>query len=84
MSAGWAIGWIVGAVIVIVVVALLLLMTRGAARAAEKAEAIVDALHDARDNTAGLWRLDTTNHAVERIVQAAGDARAHLTGGSAT
>lgn len=78
MSAGWAIGLAVGAVIVLVVVVLLLLLIRGASATAEKAEAILAALHDTRDNTAGLWRLDHTNHTASRIVEAAAAARTHL------
>ncbi|CAN5202159.1 hypothetical protein BH20ACT3_BH20ACT3_02660 [soil metagenome] len=83
MNSGWVIGLGVGTLIVVVVVVLLLLMIRGATRAAEKAEAILAALHDARDNTEGMWRLDTTNRTAGRIVEAAAKARRHLaTGGS--
>lgn len=81
MTTGWAIGLGVGALIVVVVVILLLLMIRGASRAAGKAEAILAALHDARDNTDGLWRLDTTNRTTARIVEAASQARRHLAAG---
>lgn len=80
MSTGWVIGWGVGAVVVLLVVVLLVLMIRGAARAAGKAEAIVAALHDARDHTAGLWRVEATNQTAERIVAAATRAREALTG----
>ncbi len=82
MDTGWAIGLGIGTLIVVVVVVLLLLMIRGATRAAEKAEAILDALLDARDNTEGLWRLDTTNRTAGRIVEAAAKTRRHLAAGA--
>jgi hypothetical protein len=78
MTAGWAVGLAVGAALTIVVVVLLLLMIRGASRTADRAEAIVDALHESRDNTDGVWRLDVTNQTALRIVDAAGAARSHL------
>lgn len=78
MSASWVIGFSVGAVVVLLVVVLLLLMIVNAARAAAKAEAILAALEEARDNTEGLWLVDETNRAVERINDAATAARLHL------
>lgn len=78
MTAPWVIGLTVGLVLVAVVVVLLVLMIIGASRAAEKAEAILAALQDARDNTEGLWQLDTTNRTATRIVEAATAARQHL------
>lgn len=75
---GWVIGFAIGGVVVLVVVVLLLLMILLARRAAEKAEAILAALEEARDNTAGLWQVDTTNTVAGRIVEAAGQARAAL------
>ena len=75
---GWWIGWIVGGVVVALVVALLLLMIRGASRAVTKAVNVVGALEAARDNTAGLWRVNEVNHNLTRIVRAATAAREHL------
>jgi hypothetical protein len=75
---GWVLGFIIGGVVALAVVILLLLMIRGAKRVLGKAEAILAALHAARDNTAGLWELPTTNAAVGRIVEAATDARVAL------
>jgi hypothetical protein len=75
---GWVLGFIIGGVVALAVVILLLLMIRGARRVLGKAEAILAALHAARDNTAGLWELPTTNAAVGRIVEAATDARVAL------
>lgn len=78
---GWILGYLIGAVVVLVVVAALLLMIRGARQTAEKAEAILAALNDARDGTAGLWRLGATVKTAERIAEAAADARRSLTPG---
>ena len=78
---GWIIGFIVGGVVVLAVVVLLLLMIVGARRTAEKAEAIVDALHEARDGTEALWKLEDTVATADRIVAAAADARISLTPG---
>jgi hypothetical protein len=75
---GWVIGFAIGGVVAVVVVVLLLLLIRGARRVLGKAEAILAALHAARDNTAGLWELPTTNATVTRITTAAGDARGAL------
>ncbi len=75
---GWSIGWIVGTIVVALVVALLLLMIRGAARAGAKAGNILSALESARDNTAPLWEINTTNRTVDRITAAATAAREHL------
>lgn len=78
---GWLIGWAIGGAVVVVVVALLLLMIRGASLAVDKAEEIVAALQDAHRNTAGLWKVNQTNVAAERIVGAAAAAREALAGG---
>lgn len=79
---GWILGIAIGAVVVVVVVVLLLLLIRGARRTAEKAEAIVAGLHEARDRTEGLWHLGPTVQTADRIVAAAGAARASLTPGA--
>ncbi len=81
---GWIIGFIVGGTVVLVVVAVLLMMINGARRTAEKTEAIVAALHDARDGTEALWKLQDTVATAERIVAAAADARISLTPGART
>lgn len=78
---GWLIGWAIGGAVVVIVVALLLLMIRGASRAGDEAEEILAALQEARDNTAGLWKVADTNGAAARIVGAAADARKALAGG---
>ncbi len=77
---GWVVGYAIGVTIVVVVVVLLLLLIIGARRIAGKAEEILAALHDARDNTAGLWAVADTNAAAERIVAAAATARGALEG----
>ena len=80
MMNGWLIGWAIGGAVVVIVVVLLLLMIRGASRAGDKAEEILAALQEARDNTAGLWKVADTNAAAARIVGAAGTAREALAG----
>jgi len=77
---GWVLGWTIGLVVVAVVVTLLVLMIVLASRAAAKAEAILAALHDARDNTEGMWQLDATNQVADRIIASATAAREHLAG----
>lgn len=77
-SGGWIIGWAVGLGVTVVVVVLLLVMIRGASRAADKAQSIVAAFHDARENTAGLWEVDTTNRTIGRITSSAAAAREFL------
>lgn len=77
-TTGWVIGWAIGLAAVALVVLLLVLMIRGASRAANKAEAIVAALNDSRDNTAGLWNVDTTNRTIEEITSSARAAREYL------
>jgi len=81
---GWIVGYLIGAVVVAVVALALLLMIRGARRTAERAEAVLAALNDARDGTAGLWKLGDTVATAERIVAAAADARASLTPGGSS
>ena len=75
---GWIVGWTIGGVVVALVVALLLLLIRGASRAGVKAGNILRALEASRDNTAGLWSVDTTNKTARRITNAATAARQHL------
>ncbi len=75
---GWIVGWSIGAVVVVALVALLLTMIRGAARAGIKAGNILSALEQSRDNTDGLWAVDTTNKTVRRITNAATSARLHV------
>ena len=78
MSDGWYLGWGIGLVFVVIVVALLLLMIRGASRAGDKAESIVEAFNVARENTAGLWNVDTTNRTIVDITSSARAAREYL------
>lgn len=77
---GWIIGYGIGVAIVLVVVLLLLLLIIGATQIARKAEDILAALHDARDNTAGLWAVADTNATASRILAAAAKARGALEG----
>lgn len=78
MSSGWYIGWAIGLVVVVLVVVLLLLMIRGASRAGDKAQSIIEALNASRDNTAGLWNVDTTNRTIMDITASATAARQYL------
>lgn len=78
VSDGFVLGLAIGLTVVVVVVVLLVWMTWLASKAAAKAEAIILALDDARDNTAALWNVDTTNRTVTRIVTAATAAREYL------
>lgn len=75
---GWIVGWSIGGVVVLVLVAILLTMIRGATRAGVKAANILAALEESRDNTAGLWAVDTTNKTARRITTAATSARLHI------
>lgn len=77
-TGGWIIGWVIGLAVVALVVLLVVLLIRGASRAANKAEAIIAALHVARENTAGLWNVDTTNRTIVRITDSAAAAREYL------
>ena len=77
-TTGWMIGWSIGLAAVALVVMLVVLLIRGASRAANKAEAIVAALHESRENTAGLWDVDTTNRTIVRITASAAAAREYL------
>lgn len=78
MSSGWYVGWGVGLLFVVIVVVLLLLMIRGASRAGDKAESIVEAFDVARENTSGLWNVDTTNRTIVDITKSAAAAREYL------
>ena len=78
VTSGWIVGWAIGLAVVALVVLLLVLLTRSASRAATKAEAIVAAFNDARDNTEGLWNVDTTNRTIVDITSSARDAREYL------
>ena len=75
---GWVIGFVIGGIVVLAVVLLLGLMIRGARRVHRKAVDILAALHAARDHTAGLWEVPTTNATVGRIVRSATEARIAL------
>jgi hypothetical protein len=78
VTAGWIVGWAIGLAVVVLVVVLLLLLRRGAFRAANKAESIVDAFNESRDNTEGLWNVDTTNRTIVDITSSARAAREYL------
>jgi hypothetical protein len=79
---GWVIGFAIGGAVVVVVVVLLLALITLARHIAGRAEAILAALHAARDNTAGLGELTTTNRAVARINAGAVAARETVEGGA--
>lgn len=79
---GWIIGYAVGLVVVLLVVALLLMMISGARKVADQADAVVGALELARDRSAGLWEVGTTNATAHRITRAATAARHHLEQGA--
>jgi hypothetical protein len=72
------IGWAIGLAVTALVVLLVVLLIRSASRAANKAEAIVAALDESRENTAGLWDIDTTNRTIGRITASAAAAREYL------
>jgi len=77
-TTGWIVGWAIGLAAVVLVVLLLMLLIRGASRAANKAEAIVAAFNEARENTAGLWNVDTTNRTIVDVTSAARATREYL------
>ncbi len=79
---GWVIGYVVGAVIVVAVAVLAITLILQARKIGKQAADIVDALERARDNTAGLWEVDSVNRSLDSIRAAARAARVALTGGS--
>ncbi len=78
----WVIGYVVGALVVVVVAVLALTLILQARKIGEQAADVIAALERARDNTAGLWEVDTVNRSLENVRAAARAARIALTGGS--
>jgi ATP/ADP translocase len=76
----WLVGWIVGAAVVVVVVLLVGTVIFLAARIRAQLAAVLEALTEARDNTAPLWDVQTTNQAAGDILEAARAARGALEG----
>lgn len=76
----WVIGWAVAGGVVLVVVILVGTIIYLAAKIKAQALAILGALEEARDNTASLWDVQTTNKMAEEILGAARAARAALGG----
>ncbi len=68
-TAWWAIGSLLGAVVVALVAALLIATVLLARRIVGQAGAIVEALDGAQLNTAPLYDVAGTNHALVRIVR---------------
>ncbi|MBA3735231.1 MAG: hypothetical protein H0W90_08545 [Actinobacteria bacterium] len=68
-TAWWVIGTVLGIVVVAVVAALLLAIILLARRVVGQAGAIVEALDGAQINTAPLYDVAATNHALVRIVR---------------
>jgi len=78
-TAWWVLGSILGAVVVLLVAALLIAIILLARRIVAQAGAIVEALDGGRENTAALFDVATTNHALVRIVRNLGAVREELT-----
>ncbi len=78
-TAWWVLGSILGAVVVLLVAALLLAIIMLGRRIVGQAGDIVVALTGARENTAALFDVAATNHALVRIVRNLGAVREELT-----
>ncbi len=78
----WVIGYVVGALVVVVVAVLAITLILQARKIGRQAGDVIAALERARDNTAGLWEVDTVNRSLENVRAAARAARIALTGGS--
>lgn len=68
-TAWWVIGSVLGAAVVALVAALLIAIILLARRIVGQAGAIVEALDGAQANTAALYDVAGTNHALVRIVR---------------
>ncbi len=68
-TAWWVIGSVLGTVVVALVAALLIAIILLARRIVGQAGAIVEALDGAQGNTAALYDVAGTNHALVRIVR---------------
>ena len=65
----WIIGWATAFFVVLLAASLLLAIILLGRRIAGQARAIVEALDGARENTAPLFDVTRTNHAVDRITR---------------
>lgn len=81
MLTGWVIGYAIGVLVVVIVVVLATILILQARKIAAQAAGAVEALERARDNTQGLWEVDTVNRSLENVRTAARTARIALTGG---
>lgn len=79
-TAWWVIGSLLGVVVILLVVALLLAIILLGRRIVGQAGAIVEGLDGARDNTAALFDVAATNHALLRIVRDLRVVREQVTG----
>ncbi len=79
-STQWLIGWIVAVGVVLVVVILVGTLIYLAARIRKQLLDVLAALTRARDNTAPLWEVRTTNEVAGDILSAARQARSALGG----
>lgn len=68
-TAWWVIGSVLGAVVVALVAALLIAIILLARRIVGQAGSIIEALDGAQANTAALYDVAGTNHALVRIVR---------------
>jgi hypothetical protein len=69
VSIWWIVGWAVGVVVVAVVAVLVLAITALAHRISAQARDITAALDGARENTAPLFDVRRSNHAIDRITR---------------
>lgn len=77
-TALWVIGSVLGVVVVALVAELLIAIILLARRIVGQAGAIVEALDGAQANTAALYDVANTNHALVRIVRDLGSVREEL------
>lgn len=76
----WVLGSLIGVVVIVLVVVLLLAIILLGRRIVGQAGAIVEALDGTRDNTAALYDVASTNHALLRIVRDLRAVREEVTG----
>ncbi|CAN5196647.1 hypothetical protein BH20ACT24_BH20ACT24_12520 [soil metagenome] len=76
----WMVGWGIAIAVVLVVVVLVTTIIYLAAKIRGQLLLVLSALTDARDNTAALWEVQTTNEVAEDILEAARQARTALGG----
>ena len=79
-STQWLVGWVIGVAVVLIVAVVLLTIIYLASRVRAQLAEILAALTDARDNTAALWEVQTTNRVAEDIVHSANKLRKALGG----